>query len=322
MNRMLQHKREDSKAVESKYNSHGNPKDDNVVMTPSSQDEFLAPLMSSIMMIGTREKEESKDDQNRYFSFQQTLSSQMRQSLQKAGVEPVDFSLTKLILGLDSNTKVPSGSWGGEKDNLNPFLEREVNSNQSSTNPHLLKEHLKVHKRLKNRKQQMRQQHERGDSSSIDQFQVTHDLYSYPEYNNSQSLTLFNRQHEMGTMKIMDQQEEEDECENHNESLEELVTHSDDGLNVAQGPPQPLQQPFTHGLLGSQRIDLANVKNPQINEEYDFNEEEDLQLSPSGASSPLFSLNFLQSSQRNPIPHHEGTGFYTFNGDGEEQKQQ
>jgi hypothetical protein len=32
----------------------------------------------------------------------------------------------------------------------------------------------------------------------------------------------------MGTMHIMDQQESEGE--NHNESLEELVTHSDDGL--------------------------------------------------------------------------------------------
>jgi hypothetical protein len=64
-------------AEENKFNSLENPKDDNVIMTPSSKDEFVAPLMSSIMMIGTKEKEESKDD-HRYFSFQQTLSSQMR----------------------------------------------------------------------------------------------------------------------------------------------------------------------------------------------------------------------------------------------------
>jgi hypothetical protein len=54
-------------------------------------------------------------------------------------------------------------------------------------------------------------------------------------------------------MNIMDQ--DESEGENHNESLEELVTHSDDGV------PQPPQQP----IGGSQRIDLAHIVNQVIN---------------------------------------------------------
>ena len=87
----------------------------------------------------------------------------------------------------------------------------------------------------------------------------------------------------LGTMHIMDQ--DESEGENHNESLEELVTHSDDG------PLPPLQN-----HAGSQRIDLANIENPVIineeNSEFNFGLEDDglLQLTPSGLSSPMLMM--------------------------------
>ena len=91
MNRMLQHRREDSKAVGQKRGSSITKlgpvppaeNDENGVLTPSvvSEEDHLKtagePLQSSILMIGTRQNDDSKegDAANRYFSFQQTLLS-------------------------------------------------------------------------------------------------------------------------------------------------------------------------------------------------------------------------------------------------------
>jgi hypothetical protein len=84
MNRMLQHKREDSKVVGRKKGSltrlgilqpHADSIDNGVLTPSASSDEEPPrsddPIQSSILMIGTRHNEDSKEDlANRYFSFQ------------------------------------------------------------------------------------------------------------------------------------------------------------------------------------------------------------------------------------------------------------